>query len=206
MFKLELRPYTKYHQQALGIPCMHTLSSRLSPTSNNLTESHKRVFPELQSLKIDDFIHQQRLEPLLAPLLVQVAQESQPRQNRPTTATQNLESAIFSPTFLQASAIPLQALVSVVPAAPAALTVPIAPATNNSKLTHVLVQITSQQGKLPAHQKIAVLDQLCHLADSDFSRTRAVLELALVLNGHGRPKGTKNKPKRKALQHEASTQ
>src|SRR5947209_7653007 len=29
MFKLELRPCTKYYQQALGIPCAHILSNRL---------------------------------------------------------------------------------------------------------------------------------------------------------------------------------
>ena len=116
-----------------------------------------------------------------------MAWESQPGQNSLAIATQDSEPAILDPTSSQASAIPSQA-----------------PATDNSKLAHVLVQIASQQGRLPAHQQIAVLDQLCQLADGDFSKTRAVLEPALVLNRCVCPKGAKNKPKRKAPQHETS--
>ena len=47
---------------------------------------------------------------------------------------QNLKFTILDLTSSQASAIPLQA-----------------PVTNNSKLAHALVQIASQQGRLPAH-------------------------------------------------------
>jgi hypothetical protein len=168
MFKLELRPCTKYYQQALGIPCAYILSNRLPPDD---PETRKRVFPELQPLEMNNFIPQWRLESMQWV-------EPQPAPDNPAIIT------------------PEAATLDLVPSQP--------PATDNGKLARALVQIAGQQGRLPTHQQIEVLDQLRRLADGDLSGIRAVLEPAVV-KSRGRPKEAKNKSKRKAQQHEAST-
>ena len=167
-FQQDLPACTKYHNHALGMPCAHDFSSRLPQVEQRaVVPTAREKIPELPGLKITDFNPHWWLQVSTVHPITAVHRESDSDAENTRTFTQQQED------------------------------VPSELSSNRATLDQALGSIRSQFGHLPAHQKVAVLNQVMRIASSDPSASQTVLEPNIKKRGRGRPPGSKNKKARK---------